>query len=1276
MKLIDPFFHKLKPSIEYLCHEVIIAQAWKKTHAYIRTHNWYADTLALDVSALCLESNAVKWAKQLGDNTAKLYPIELIPAAKSEEWIVDREKGWIPKSSAEQKCEQLSKCLGADIKNCPNAPVDQYCKKDKEHADHRKENPPLRPLAHLMVRDQTWATAAMLCLADVVESAQGDCSGNSFQVARSKNVYSYGNRLLCDWKGEKAWFRWGNSQTYRKFFTDYQKFLKRPVVIGSEIADSLGDTDRVYVVSLDLKKFYDHVDKEELSIRLQTLCTQNGYNACGEFWKTFDKITNWQWDDNAHIRAEELKLTLGKGLPQGLVSSGFFANAYMLNFDQKVGACIHKPIPNSSGIVLHDYCRYVDDLRLVVSIDDDDFYEQISDAVNHWISKLLTKHAGENLKLNIEKTSITALSDLNNSGSISERINQLQHDLSGPVDRDIIETSLGVLEGLLSTPVEDLSSVTSEQDKSLIRVAKFDHDVRADTLKRFAANRLETIMRNKRRMTENLLPADGCKTSTIDNESELIAKKLVWAWMKNPSLALVLRKAIEIYPSQSILEPALSAIYRRCSFVENNLADKISAAMADYLLADMFRCCSDFHGYFQRVEYPITADPDAVLAVAGQFAQKAIAYGNSLPIFVKRQALLLLAILQKPAQLEYEEANKDESMQDSLHRILVGKQPPWQHQRFALYEVAAQITNSPNIIASLLMEAAEEQEYAEQKKLIDELAKRGGPFWETFWKKMKKSNISNKLIGDYKWAAPALPSSPQKVSQRLSTLLSATENPFVHESALIRLALSLLNFQKEKFSISYSPSQIKISQKGKLNAWLDWSEIWKPGTFISSKESSRRYPFDPRFNLPNWLQVDDDAKTLYWLGTILRAVVVGTADFTESRWKSGKTIGYKGLRTGWYKRRMGMMHAPEALVGEYSTISRWTSELLMKCLQWPGFESTHISHEDIKHIESVEELINVLGNRLKSLDDLYCRATDLPALITRVKRPASKKDKPFRLVTVQSLLPKTDSFSKVDPTLSSPNTKATNRDHLARVCQITYKTLLAKLKTEEEETQELYPCSDLIVFPEISVHPDDQDILKRLADKTKSMVLAGLVFVNHDDKLVNIARWFLPDYRQTGRQWMIRDQGKRNLTSNEKKIGIESFRPCQHIIEVEGDTEGPHKITCAICYDSTDLKLASDLKGKTDLFMVVAHNRDVNTFDAMATALHYHMYQHVAVVNKGEYGGTTVQAPYKEQHDRLISHVHGSGQISISVSDLDLAAFKRKNKKYKDVKTPPANTYK
>lgn len=37
-----------------------------------------------------------------------------------------------------------------------------------------------------------------------------------------------------------------------------------------------------------------------------------------------------------------------------------------------LGNHIGELIPSASGIVLHDYCRYVDDLRLVVSIDDSD----------------------------------------------------------------------------------------------------------------------------------------------------------------------------------------------------------------------------------------------------------------------------------------------------------------------------------------------------------------------------------------------------------------------------------------------------------------------------------------------------------------------------------------------------------------------------------------------------------------------------------------------------------------------------------------------------------------------------------------------------------------------------------------------------------------------------------------------------------------------------------------------------------------------------------------
>jgi len=214
MKLIDEKYKKLGPTIELLSDEVVIAQAWKKTHAYMRLRNWYADTLALDISALGLEGAAALWGRQLqGTDPIQLEPLELVPAAKSEPWVIDEKHGWIPRDFRD---DELAK---------------------------RNKKPPIRPLAHLTVRDQTWASAVMLCLADEVESRQGDCARKSdldFFLHQRKGVYSYGNCLICDWDRGSAWFRWGNAETYRKFFTDYQSFLKRPVEIGRSVAGGQG----------------------------------------------------------------------------------------------------------------------------------------------------------------------------------------------------------------------------------------------------------------------------------------------------------------------------------------------------------------------------------------------------------------------------------------------------------------------------------------------------------------------------------------------------------------------------------------------------------------------------------------------------------------------------------------------------------------------------------------------------------------------------------------------------------------------------------------------------------------------------------------------------------------------------------------------------------------------------------------------------------------------------------------------------------------------------
>ncbi|MGO4699430.1 hypothetical protein AB4Z50_34890 [Paenibacillus sp. 2TAB26] len=75
----------------------------------------------------------------------------------------------------------------------------------------------------------------------------------------------------------------------------------------------------------------------------------------------------------------------------------------------------------------------------------------------------------------------------------------------------------------------------------------------------------------------------------------------------------------------------------------------------------------------------------------------------------------------------------------------------------------------------------------------------------------------------------------------------------------------------------------------------------------------------------------------------------------------------------------------------------------------------------------------------------------------------------------------------------------------------------------------------------------------------------------------------------------------------------------------------------------------------------------------MVAALHYQLCQPVILANTGEFGGSTVQAPFTK-HARQIAQVHGNNQIAVSVFEVDAAIFKSASPAptHSEVKTPPA----
>lgn len=327
-------------------------------------------------------------------------------------------------------------------------------------------------------------------------------------------------------------------------------------------------------------------------------------------------------------------------------------------------------------------------------------------------------------------------------------------------------------------------------------------------------------------------------------------------------------------------------------------------------------------------------------------------------------------------------------------------------------------------------------------------------------------------------------------------------------------------------------------------------------------------------------------------------------------------------------------------------------------------------------LTSPKTLIRFFAAKQKQQSKRYGSQSETPGYVLPINMSLDGDLSNFRVAVVQTLMPYLGDFSQSHPTEWTPQYRARHRAHLAATCRL----ILQKLRTEQiakRKSKEIKkPKVDLIVFPELSIHPDDLDILERLSDSAGATIFAGLTFVKHphSGSIINKAVWILRQNVGNTRRLQRVYQGKKYPMLLEEGLGVIGHRPYQLLIEFKDKLGKKACLTGSICFDATDLRLVADFREITDGYVISALNRDINTFDNMAAALQFHMYQHVIIANTGEFGGSTAQAPYKETYDRNIAHVHGNHQAAVSLFELDLLAFKsgKKAKVPKQIKSPPA----
>ena len=443
--------------MDLLQQEYVLVQAWKKTASYIRYHNWFSDTLELDRAAVNLPTFIAEIAERLqSPDQWKNDVLRIVLAPKSQRWRVSPTSGaWEPREKGAKAAR-------------------------------------LRPLAHVSLRDQVVATALMLCLANRVETRQGDPRGSVQDIASRKRVVSYGNRLFCDADGGELFHRWGSVKLYRAYYEDYRKFLSRPKVVA-EAADS---GQRVFIVHSDLRQFYDRVHPTRLANALRRI--QRDHDDL-DFFGFAARVLDWGWHTRdaarevaIYVKQAGLEDFSRVALPQGLVAAGFFANIALLDFDSRLGGAIGEEI--GEDIRLDDACRYVDDFRLVVTADQygEDDLDRVKNAVVEWLQGLLEDEA-PGLEFAGEKTKVVKFGGERPLVFQSMKMSRIQSAVSGGFDAIGGEEILDSIQGLMRSQ----QALSDQPEKSGWRFSPLP-DVRDETVARFAAARFRTTFRSIR----------------------------------------------------------------------------------------------------------------------------------------------------------------------------------------------------------------------------------------------------------------------------------------------------------------------------------------------------------------------------------------------------------------------------------------------------------------------------------------------------------------------------------------------------------------------------------------------------------------------------------------------------------------------------------------------------------------------------------------------------------------------------------------------------------
>ncbi len=1231
---------RLSPRMERLRQPSVVVHAFKKTVSHIRSHNWFADVLELDRATVDYPSFLESFTAELAKPSKwKNDPVRLVAAPKSQTWTGD-EKTWRPRKNNEA------------VK--------------------------LRPLAHVSLHDQVAATLLMMGAADAVETAQGDPRLDIRVSDNRRRIVSYGNRLFCDDAGKgKLWHRWGSSRVYRAYFTDYRTFVERPTAVINSLGERSGT--KLVVVQADLEKFYDRVRPELLHDKL----VKHVPRTTKTYRSFVKRLLNWRWHGEDLPDAKAILETEGTtasrlALPQGLVAAGFFANVVLMDFDQAMIGNFGKDIV--PGVRLHDYCRYVDDLRLVVEVGEGSDLDQLKPLIVEALHGLLKEHA-TGLNINAGKTELTSPRDPKHvTVPVSRSMRRIQAGFSGGFDDRGGEGLLMTLDGLFQSAM--LNQLHDPVGASPLHMVG---DVKDETVVRFSANRYRSVFRSLRPLLEEGLAQavqygeveegahdklkPGISREEADQRAMVFGRRLVQAWVDNPGNVRLLRIGLDLYPDATVVAAILKRLQEH---IASDAGVKGVREVALYCLAEVFRAAATETGLVpNREQMPDSVDLTAFRATLRDAARQLVDDSwDSLPWFCQQQILLFLAA-DSSVGFNLDGLQSDQNRETlAFLQFLRGGAVKDPHEWAVFAVLARQSFLDAEDADKLILPQLSPARLDEVARLAPSVAEE----WIERHASVRK--VAAKMQGLLHRLSLPLRTVPADPKQMVVTLVHEARQWNCRardERELVKLALKWLERYKPR-NTQHAPSTLTLKFDG--------------ATF--------EYDFDEPVDNPLYRGPAAEGMSEWdwrWeLGLLLRFVMTGRADPTQplrpTSWREAEYC-YRPPSWHWQVRQFSLFNGRDGIGPDWNPVSSWMESFLSALMHWQG---AHAPPPPFDKPLSRKRAKRLCAERLAALTK-DTGAMSKALFLTIAPRPrfttTSDKQSPLRVCVAQLGVPDCNNpaspaaLSAHDPTMSFPEARRSYRRHLTSVLAGIDQQL--RVRASHLGTAGL----DLLVMPELSVHPDDvRPRLLPFVRKHRCVAFAGMTYreCHPGGNLVNAAVWIVPEFSPSrGLQVKIYAQGKRYLAREEQALlpqRLLEHRPCQWLLNLTAASPSDRLsviLSGSVCYDATDLALVADLRDRADVYLIAALNTDVGTFDTMTGALHYHMFQTVILANNAHHGGSNAYAPLKS-HEKQLFHLHGPNQSVMGFLDIDPAVLTARGKTAmaddaSRWKTPPAGWF-